>query len=137
MMAIEKPVFLYVEDDHRSRMVLQVFIERVMNYQTLTMFEDSQDFEAKVQALDPKPNVIFLDIQISPLSGYQMLEILRKLTAYEKTFVIAMTANVMSHDVEALKKAGFTGLIGKPLVKEVFTQLVERILAGESVWYVP
>ena len=136
-MPIENPTFLYVEDDYRSRMVLQVFIERVMHYDSLTMFEDSSDFEAKVLALEPKPNVIFLDIQISPISGYQMLEILRRLPAYEKTIVIAMTANVMSHDVEQLKAAGFTGLIGKPLVKEVFTPLVERILAGESVWYVP
>jgi CheY-like chemotaxis protein len=51
--------------------------------------------------------------------------------------VIAMTANVMSHDVEHLKKAGFSGLIGKPILKEVFPQLVKNILNGEAVWYVP
>lgn len=56
---------------------------------------------------------------------------------YKDTTVIAMTANVMSHDVDKLKKAGFNGLIGKPILKENFPQHIERLLAGEPVWYVP
>ena len=51
--------------------------------------------------------------------------------------IVAMTANVMSYDIEQLQQAGFDGLIGKPVVRRIFPQLVERLLAGESVWYVP
>jgi hypothetical protein len=43
----------------------------------------------------------------------------------------------MSHDIEQLREAGFSGLIGKPILKEIFPELVEKLLAGESVWYVP
>jgi two-component system, sensor histidine kinase len=135
-MSIQNPIFLYVEDDYRSRIVLQVLIERVMGYR-LILFEDSEDFEAKISKLEPKPNIIFLDIQIGPIDGYAMLSILRKHPDYQNVTIIAMTANVMSHDVEKLKAAGFTGLIGKPVVKEIFEQLMEGIFAGEAIWYVP
>jgi CheY-like chemotaxis protein len=57
--------------------------------------------QSALLTLDPKPNVIFLDIQVTPIDGYQMLDILRH-NGYEDTVVIAMTANVMSHDVERI-----------------------------------
>lgn len=134
---IQNPIFLYVEDDTNSRMVLKVLINRVLGYDTLTIFEDSQDFEARIKSLDPIPNIIFLDIQITPLDGYQLLDILRASPIYQDAKIIAMTANVMSHDVEQLKSVGFDGLIGKPLMKDIFPQLVDQIVSGENVWYVP
>jgi CheY-like chemotaxis protein len=136
MVTIENPIFLYVEDDANSRMVVKVMIERVLGYEHLTIFEDSQHFAKRLLTLETRPNVIFLDIQVAPIDGYQMLDILRH-NGYEETVVIAMTANVMSHDVEELRARGFDGLIGKPLLNDTFPQLVARILAGESVWYVP
>jgi two-component system cell cycle response regulator DivK len=136
MAIITDPIFLYVEDDPKSRMVVKVMIERVLSYEQLIVFEDSQHFAKRILTLDPKPNVIFLDIQVTPIDGYQMLDILRH-NGYEDTVVVAMTANVMSHDVEKLRAVGFDGLIGKPLLNDTFPQLVARILQGESVWYVP
>jgi len=134
---IDNPIFLYVEDDPNSRMVLEVLIKRVMGYKDLTIFADSKDFESRVLALDTKPNVIFLDIQIGPYDGYEMLKMLRAMPDYQDTIIIAMTANVMSHDVEQLKKVGFDSLIGKPIVKDIFPELVDRILSNEDVWYIP
>lgn len=133
----DKPHFLYVEDDPNSRMVIKVLINRVMGYDQLTIFEDSDNFAAHIRGLDPKPNIIFLDIQITPIDGYAMLDILRHTPGYENATIVAMTANVMSHDVEELKASGFDGLIGKPIVQNMFPQLVERILSGENVWFVP
>ncbi len=134
---IQTPNFLYVEDDMNSRMVLNVLISRVMGYESLTIFEDSEDFETRVRALDPKPNIIFLDIQITPLDGYEMLQVLRSIPDYQDATIVAMTANVMSHDVEQLKQVGFDSLIGKPIVKNMFPQLIERIVSGEDVWFIP
>ena len=131
------PVFLYVEDDMFSREVISLMIQDVLGYDQLTIFEDSENFKKRVCELSPQPNIIFLDIQIQPNDGYAMLNMLREEPRFADTTVIAMTANVMSHDVEKLRAVGFSGLIGKPLVKDVFPQLIDRILTGESVWYVP
>src|SRR5258708_38092826 len=131
------PAFLYVEDDALSRRIIDVMLRKVLGFSNTTLFDTSADFLERLRALPTVPDVIFLDVQIRPLNGYAVLKLLREDSMYRDVPVIAMTANVMSHDVEHLKKAGFSGLIGKPILKEVFPQLVKNILNGEAVWYVP
>ena len=134
---INNPVFLYVEDDLKSIKVIDIIIRQILGYENIQFFEDSENFKANLLALDEQPNLIFLDIQIAPLNGYEMLDILRAMPEHKNTTIIAMTANVMSNDVDALKKSGFSGLIGKPIIQESFPQLIAQILAGEEVWFVP
>jgi CheY-like chemotaxis protein len=132
-----KPVFLYVEDDFASRQVLKVLITRILGYEHLVIFENSADFMTRLRGLERKPTIAFLDIQMRPHNGFELLNMLRQDPDYAHMTVIAMTANVMSSDVEQLKASGFDGLIGKPIDNDIFPQLVTRILAGESVWYLP
>jgi CheY-like chemotaxis protein len=131
------PVFLYVEDDMPSRRVIEVLIRSVLGYKNITVFEYSENFMQRVNALPCLPDVIFLDVQMKPYDGYQILEMLRSDPRFADTIIIAMTANVMSYDVDKLRREGFTGLIGKPVMKESFPDLVRRILAGEAIWYIP
>lgn len=141
MTAVQNPVFVYVEDEILSRQIVKILLTRVMNFSHLIVFEDSADILSKLATLDPQPNVFFLDIhldiQMKPYDGFEVLQMLRSTPNFANATIIAMTANVMSHDVESLKQRGFNGLIGKPLVKEVFPQLLEKILDGQSVWFVP
>ena len=130
------PPLLYVDDDANSREIVKLLIVKVMKIPDITVFEESQDFMEKVRALPAVPAVIFLDIQMHPHDGFAMLKMLRSDTAYDKTRIVAMTANVMATDVEALKAAGFNGLIGKPIVRQVFPDLLRQILAGQSVWFI-
>ena len=136
-MSKASPAFLYVEDDPLSRKVIQILLTRELGYSNVAFIENSANFLEKMHALPAIPDVIFLDIQLRPFDGYKMLEMLRAEPLYQKVTIIAMTANVMSYDVENLQRAGFSGLIGKPVMKDVFPQLVAKILAGEPVWYVP
>ena len=136
-MSVEEPIILYVEDDPLSRKVMEMMIRLVMGYHKLTIFENSVDFMDRVAVLPEQPDLIFLDVQMGPVDGYAMLKMLRQSAQFTNSIVIAMTANVMSHDIDTLQQAGFNGLIGKPIMKEVVPDLVKRILAGEQVWYVP
>jgi CheY-like chemotaxis protein len=136
-MAPQQPKFLYVEDDPMSREVLRILILRVMGYKDLTLFDSSDKFLEKLRAVPYIPDVIFLDIQMSQHDGYELLQMIRAESAYKDSKVIAMTANVMASDVQGLRKVGFDGLIGKPLLKDVFPDLLKRILDGESIWFVP
>jgi CheY-like chemotaxis protein len=128
--------FLYVEDDSSSRHLIKILMGTVLGYTHLTIFENSEGFLNRVRALPAVPDVIFLDIHIAPHDGYALLDMLRKEPDYRNVPVIAMTAGVMAADVDRLKRAGFNGLIGKPIRKKVFAQQLEKILAGESIWEV-
>jgi len=131
-----KPTILYVEDDANSREVMQLLIKRVLKLPDITIMDDNSNFMDKVHSLPVVPDIIFLDIQMRPHDGYSMLNMLRADPLYQKSLIIAMTANVMANDVKDLKTAGFNGLIGKPIIGQVFPELMRQILAGQPVWYV-
>jgi two-component system cell cycle response regulator DivK len=120
------PTFLYVEDDPLSREVMELLLKQVLGYTQVITFGSSNDFMQQMRALANVPDVVFLDIQMQPHDGYEMLKIK----------VIAMTASVMATDVAALKSAGFDGMIGKPIMREAFPALLGRILSGESIWFI-
>lgn len=130
-----KPIFLYVEDDAFSQEIMKRMLA-TLGYPNLTIFENSHNFLDRMRALPGVPDIVFLDIQIGPLNGHQVLKLLRDDETYKETRIIAMTASVMSSEVNELRDAGFDGLIGKPILKRIFPELLREILEGEAVWYV-
>jgi len=126
---------LYVDDDALSREVMHVLASKVIGAD-ITLLDDNTNFMDRVRDLPAVPDVIFLDIQMRPHDGYEMLKMLRGDSLYKEATVIAMTASVMATDVQALRAAGFNGLIGKPILRQVFPSLLKQILTGEPVWFV-
>ncbi|HRE46933.1 MAG TPA: response regulator [Aggregatilineales bacterium] len=137
MNVIEDPCFVYVEDDTLSREVMHMLLHNRLGYKKFTIFSTAVNLIEQLRELPYHPNVFFLDIQMGPPTGYDVLALLRKEPSYQEATIIAMTANVMSYDVVKLQEAGFDGLIGKPIRQKVFGDLLQRLLGGESVWYVP
>jgi CheY-like chemotaxis protein len=126
--------FLYVEDDPMSREIMRLILSRLLGYEQVAIFENSQDFIEKLEALEFHPDVILVDIHMQPLDGFNLLKILRRLPGYLHTPVVALTASVMNEEVTMLRQAGFDGVIAKPVNQEQFPSLLERILRGEHVW---
>lgn len=129
------PLFLYIEDDLASRQVMDFLMTRILRTQ-LVMFENTDHFSEKLAALPSPPKAVFLDIHVGPIDGYESLAVLRGMDQFQHIPIIAMTASVTSLDVEQVKKAGFDGLIGKPIKSQAFPDLLKRILLGEPVWFV-
>src|SRR6266498_3713930 len=125
------PVILYVEDDALSREVMQTLLTRGLGYTNVTMFENSGEFEIKLDALTTVPDIIFLDIQMEPIDGFTMLDLIRQQSKYDLTRVVALTASVMNEEVKKLKDAGFNGVIAKPLNYETFPSTLRHILDKE------
>lgn len=125
---------LYVEDDPHSRKLMSMLLNGRMHLSHVSIFEDSSDFEAKVAALDPRPDLVFLDIHVTPLDGFQMLELLRQMPTFNDVPIIALTASVMNEEVHKLRGAGFNGCIAKPLDLTTFPDTFQRILDGEAIW---
>lgn len=128
--------YLYVEDDALSREVMVILLENLVGVGSLTIFEESKDFMARLSAVDPMPDFILLDIHVKPHDGYEILRLLRSDADYRECKLIAVTASVMTDEVQKLKADGFDGALAKPLDMTTFPELIERLEAGEAVWQV-
>lgn len=129
-----QPTVLYVEDDAQSRRLMAMLLKGRLKLQHVTILEDSQNFLENVQALDPKPDLILLDIHVKPYNGFEMLAMLRQLDRINGTPIVALTASVMNEEVQQLQDAGFNGCLAKPIDLTTFPEMLERVLAGEAIW---
>lgn len=128
------PLIYYIEDDELSREVMLTLLTRGLGYTRVTIFENSSEFELKLDTLTTIPDVIFLDIHMEPTDGFAILRMLRQRTKYDSTRVVALTASVMNEEVKKLKDAGFNGVIAKPLNYDTFPNALRRILDKEDIW---
>ncbi len=76
-------------------------------------------------------DIVFLDIQMPNMNGYEVARAIRGLSDKKKSMVpiIAMTANAFEEDVKNAKEAGMDGHVAKPIDQE---KLVAEILSALS-----
>jgi CheY-like chemotaxis protein len=125
---------LYVEDDPNSREIMALLLTHSLGVQQLNLFEDSTDFWQRLTALPTAPTLILLDIHMKPLTGFDMLALLRADSRFAKTPVIALTASVMNEEIVKLRAAGFNGVIAKPIDLDTFPSILQAVLSGQDVW---
>mgnify|MGYP000305890012 CR=1 FL=1 len=77
------------------------------------------------------PDVIFMDIQMPNMDGIQACEIIKDL--HPGIPIIALTANVMAHDIEKYKQTGFDHCLGKPVNLQEVYALLQQLLTHSKV----
>ncbi|GAA4017046.1 PAS domain-containing protein [Actimicrobium antarcticum] len=75
-----------------------------------------------------RPELIFLDINMPGMDGYQVLKVLLADDNLKTIPVIAVTANAMLHDIERGRTAGFADYITKPIDVTQFAGVVDNLL---------
>jgi two-component system cell cycle response regulator DivK len=123
---------IIIEDDHTSIKVLEQLLKQ-QGVSTKTIL-DSSGVENNLESSNV-PDVIFLDLEMPHMNGYQVLEWIQGQAKFEDVPVVAYTTHI-SHLNDA-KRAGFHSFLGKPIDGRSFANQLERILDGESVWEVP
>ncbi|WP_420641719.1 response regulator [Candidatus Leptofilum sp.] len=128
--------FLIFDDDPKTRDILDIMLRQMLQSRSVALRESSAQLDEQLSQLNFVPDVVFLDVVIRPFDGYNILHKLLQTPLFHATKIVAVTAKVMPNDIEKMRQAGFHGLISKPIIRQVFPELVQRILAGESVWYI-
>ena len=101
---------LYVEDNEANRMIVRDLLKRTK----YTLIE-AYDGEAGVaRALEARPGLILMDIQLPKISGLEAIRRLRANPATEATPIIAITSFALSGDDAKAKAAGATAYLAKP-----------------------
>ena len=80
-------------------------------------------------ALECRPDLILMDIQLPGMDGLQATALLKNNEATRAIPVIALTALAMRGDEERIRAAGCDGYIAKPLAYKDFLVVVRDQLA--------
>ncbi|MBK7894485.1 MAG: response regulator [Candidatus Promineifilaceae bacterium] len=136
MSSVSQTAFWVIDNDPDTRTILQILLQKVLNCNQVAFFADSADLEMQTAALTFNPDMILVDLVVWPVDGYAILQKLRQNSTFQTVKFVAVTAKVMPPDIKKMREAGFDGLISKPIIRQVFPELIHRILAGESVWYI-
>jgi len=119
---------LAAEDNATNRMVLHALIEPLGAELVLV----TNGLEAIDAFVGGRFDVVLMDVQMPEMNGLDATRAIRKREAEEgwaPTPVLALTANVMSHQLESYLAAGMDGHIAKPLDVSALYAALETAVA--------
>jgi two-component system cell cycle response regulator DivK len=117
-------LILIVEDNEKNLKLVRDVLQ-VKGFATL---EAGSAEDGIKLALERKPDLILMDIQLPGMNGIDALKDLRADPATSKIPVIAVTASVMQQDRTLITEAGFDRYVGKPINIREFLEAVRSAL---------
>lgn len=117
---------LIVEDVFINREIV-VKLSNMMKMKTIVAEEGVQAIE---EFKNNNIDIIFMDIQMPEMDGYEAVKRIRQLEKVNGTHVpiIAMTAHVMKDDIEGCFKAGVDDYISKPIELELLYSKIMKLI---------
>ena len=118
---------LVVDDNEVSRKVLRLAL-RNLGYEHVEMAEDG--FAALQIAAQISFDLIFMDLQMPRMSGFETVEKIRELPCYtaNQPIFVAVTAYASDEKKTEAHRSKMQGFLSKPVDQEILKALVERIL---------
>ncbi len=130
--ASRRPKILVVEDNAVNRQVASRLLANLGCDVTLA-HDGKQGVEA---ASAQRFDAILMDCHMPEMDGYeatrQILALLGKVGARERTPVIALTANAMEEDQQRCFEAGMSGFLSKPIRIDELRKLLEKLPNGAT-----
>lgn len=112
---------LLVEDIEENQILITKMMEKIGIHVDVA----SSGREGIEKALSKNYDVIFMDIQMPEMDGFEALSILKD-NGYGKP-IVALSAHVMKHQVEACLQKGFTSFLSKPLTISKLTNALMEL----------
>jgi len=121
---VSTKTILYIEDNALNRKIVRDLLKR-----TTYHLIEAHDGEAGVaMALEKRPDLILMDIQLPKISGLDATRKLRAEPATTATPIIAITSFALSGDDQQAKAAGATAYLAKPYSPFELLGLIRKLL---------
>jgi two-component system, cell cycle response regulator DivK len=120
-------------DDHKHNLVVLEHLLRMENVHC-TKLSTTANLVNELDQL-ASIDVVFLDLHMPGVSGYEALKIIKSHRNFTETKVVVYS--VYHDELDNALDAGFNGFLGKPLRAEEFPEQFDRIIRGEIVRYIP
>ena len=115
---------LYVEDNEMNRKI----VRQLLKPTTYRLIEAHDGEEGVAAALEHRPDLILMDIQLPKISGIEATRKLRAEQATAATPIIAITSFALSGDDRKATEAGATAYLAKPYSPRDLLSLIRKLL---------
>ena len=116
---------ILIVEDNEKNMKLARDVLQSRGYVTLEAITGEEGVR---MAIEKKPDLVLMDIQLPGINGIEALRQVRADPTCERIPIVAFTASVMSADRSQISEAGFDGFLGKPINLKEFLETVKRVL---------
>ncbi len=114
---------LVVDDKFNNRLILKEMLERA----GFIVQEAADGKEAVSVALDFRPQLVFMDIRMPVMDGYEAASAIRADERIRDCKIFALTASAFKHDEKRIIEAGFDGFLAKPFkMNTLFGLIAEK-----------
>ena len=116
---------ILIVEDNEKNMKLARDVLQARGYVTLEAITGEEGVR---MAIEKKPDLVLMDIQLPGINGIEALRQVRADPDCARIPIVAFTASVMSTDRSQFSDAGFDGFLGKPINLKEFLETVKRVL---------
>lgn len=130
---------LLVEDDSITNFINERLLKKLDIANEIKIALNGYDaikyVEERIQTEGDCPQLIFLDINMPVMDGFEFLNEFKQLdfSGKENVVIVVLTTSTNLKDIEKLKNSGNTDFVNKPLTKEKVKEVMERNFTTEKV----
>jgi len=117
---------MIVEDNAVNLLLLKTLLKDIVPNSTLV---DARNGKLAVDMfIDVKPDLIFMDIQMPVMNGYDAVQAIRELENGKRVPIVALTAGTVKGEREKCLAAGMDDYVTKPVVRETIVNVIGKWL---------
>ncbi|MEX0900661.1 MAG: response regulator [Gammaproteobacteria bacterium] len=124
-----RPIKVMVVDDSRT---IRSTAEVLLGKEGYTVITAEDGFDALAKIADDRPDVVFVDIMMPRLDGYQTCTLIKSNPKYREIPVILLSSRDGVFDRARGKLAGSEHYLGKPFSREELVEVVRRLARGQN-----
>ena len=131
---------LVIDDDEPTNYFTQMILEEsgyAKHIKVMQSGQEALDYLPKSEetdsdkALHPCPDLIFLDINMPAMDGWEFLDKYKKLNVESRTIIVMLTTSLFPEDkLRAEKMPEISGFENKPLTAEKLAAVIEKYFSN-------
>ncbi len=121
---LSKVHVLIVEDNNINSLLAKTLLSKILPKAQITTVNNGQEAIEKCET--DNFDILFMDIQMPVMNGYEATQEIRKLTNYKTTPIIALTAGTVIGEKEKCLEMGMNDYVSKPIIKGSLEEIISK-----------
>lgn len=127
---------LIVDDEAYIRLLLEQTLEELEERGVDILKADNGE-DALRLAREQRPRLIFLDVMIPKMNGFEVCRVIKQEYQYEDTMIVILTAKGQEYDRQMGQEAGANFYMSKPFDPDELLELATKVLFTNDPDYYP